>query len=459
MMTIKKNGICVLILALVTCVTATGRQTLVLQNRAAEGDKEAMYNLAEGYYYGNSEVERDYEKAFAWYKKAAGKGYVPAIRDMGLCYLDGNGVRANNNKAWQCFEKAAKKGDAQSAYFMSQMYKEGLHGKKEESGKAYVRELMKAAKMGSEDALYEWGQLHYYGSKLYGIKQDKRGGVSLMLEAASKGNPDALLFAGRCYRDGTNGVRRDIGSAFANFHKAVELGNDSALCDLGICYIKGMGTDVDFREAYRCFEAAENSGQAEASRYIGDMYANGIDVKFNPEYAMQYYFKAEAGGDIKALLSQAMLMIHTNGLTDDPDRALRIFSNAAAAGDRKGYVGLGDCYKAGIAVTKSASDALQNYTKAFDQGNVHAAAQIGNMYYTGTDATQRNYEKAMKYFRVFLSDPMSVPRAVRGVTYRHIAECYRFGRGVAQDHLKAMEYTRKAYEDGQEELKALLDEL
>lgn len=447
-----------MIVAITASVAAECRETLVLQSRAGEGDKEAMYDLAEGYYYGNNEVERDYAKAFSWYKKAARKGHPAALRDMGICYINGQGVKASNKKAWRCFSKAAKKGDTQAAYYMAQMYKNGMHGKKAESAKAYVHQLVKAAKMGSEDALYEWGRLNYSGSKQYGVKQDRRGGISLMLDAADKGNPDALLFAARCYRDGSNGVRRDAGKAFASFSKAVTLGNDSALCELGICYIKGQGTVADYREAYRCFEAAEDIGQSEASRYIGDMYANGIDVKYNPAYAMQYYLKAEAGGDRKALLSQAMLMIHSDDLDSDPERAFRIFSNAAAAGDRKGYVGLGDCYKAGVAVTKSPSDALQNYSKAFEQGNVHAAAQIGNMYYTGTSASPRNYEKAMKYFRVFLSDPMSVPRAVRGVTYRHIAECYRFGRGVAQDNLKATEYTRKAYDDGQEELGMLLGE-
>ncbi len=453
----NKIRILALIIAVVSAVTASGRETLMLQQRAAEGDREAMYRLAEGYYYGNSEVARDYGRAFAWYKKAAAKGYVPAIRDMGLCYLGGHGVKASNKNAWKYFEKAAKKGDAQSAYFMSQMYKEGMYGKKEDADRLYIRQLVKAAEMGSEDALYEWGMLHYNGSKRYGISQDKRGGMALISDAAERDNPDALLFVGRCRMDAKNGLRRDTGKAFAEFSKAVELGNDSALCDLGYCYMKGHGTPADYHEAYRCFERAERAGIPGASRAIGDMYANGIDVKYNPDYAMQYYEKAEADGDKEALVSQAMLMLHSEGSTNNPDRAYRIFSDAALSGSASGLAGLGDCYREGLAASKSDAKALDNYKKAFDRGSAHAAAQIGNMYYSGSEACGRDYDKAMKYYRVFLTDPLSVPRAVRGVTYRHIAECYRFGRGVAQDSNKAMEYTQKAYDDGQEELKLLLE--
>lgn len=453
----NKIRILALIIAVVSALSVAARETLMLQQRASEGDREAMYRLAEGYYYGNDEVNRDYGQAFAWYKKAAGKGYVPAIRDMGLCYLSGRGVKASNKNAWKCFEKAAKKGDEQSAYFMSQMYKDGMYGKKEDADRLYVRQLVKAAEMGSDDALYEWGMMHYTGSKRYGISQDKRGGVALISDAADKGNADALLFVGRCHRDARNGMRRDLGKAFQEFSKSVELGNDSALCDLGYCYMKGHGTTADYHEAYRCFETAERAGIIGASRAIGDMYANGIDVKYNPEYAMQYYEKAEADGDKEALLSQAMLMLHSEGSTNNPDRAYRIFSNAALAASPKGLAGLGDCYRGGYAVAKSDARALENYNKAFDGGSAHAAAQIGNMYYTGSEVCSRDYDKAMKYFRVFLTDPLSVPRAVRGVTYRHIAECYRFGRGVAQDHDKAKDYTQKAYDDGQEELKLLLE--
>lgn len=447
-------------LAIVSAVMAVARETLVLQRRASEGDKEAMYRLAEGYYYGNEEVSRDIDKAFYWYKKAAGKGYVPAIRDLGLCYLSGDGVKVNYNKAWSCFEKAAKKGDAHSAYFMSQMYKEGMYGKKKEDlNKAYLRQLVKAADMGSEDALYEWGMLHYTGSGRYGINQDKRSGAALILDAASKGSPDALWFAGKCYRDGSNGVKRDMGKAFDSFYKAVKLGNDSALCDLGMCYMKGLGTKTDHTEAYRYLEIAERNGIIGASRVIGDMYANGIDVKYNPEYAMMYYEKAEQDGDRLALLSQATLMLHSEGSTRDPERAFRIFNDAVAEGSGLGFAGLGDCYLAGLATSKSDAKALEYFNKAFDRGSTHAAAQIGNMYYKGSEVTPRNYEKAMKYYRVFLTDPLAVPREVRGATYRNLAECYRFGRGVAQDNTKAADFTRKAYEDGEEALKVLIDKM
>ena len=47
------------------------------------------------------------KKAFQLFKKAADKGYMPALYDLGLCYQNGIGTRKKKVKAFQCYEKAA----------------------------------------------------------------------------------------------------------------------------------------------------------------------------------------------------------------------------------------------------------------------------------------------------------------------------------------------------------------
>ena len=66
---------------------------------------EAMYSLGNSYYSKN-----DYKKAFEWYEKAAAKGDADAMNNLGLCYEYGRGVDKDEKKAVEWFKKAADKG-------------------------------------------------------------------------------------------------------------------------------------------------------------------------------------------------------------------------------------------------------------------------------------------------------------------------------------------------------------
>ena len=55
-------------------------------------------------------VERDYQKAFEWFLKAAELGDDTAQFDVGLCYEKGYGVAVDLDEAFRWYEKAAEQG-------------------------------------------------------------------------------------------------------------------------------------------------------------------------------------------------------------------------------------------------------------------------------------------------------------------------------------------------------------
>src|SRR5436190_8934444 len=98
------------------------RNNIKHSEKSAENDNKAynlvlsclhnhitQYNLA--YLYNNSKgIEKNLEKAFYWYQKAAENGNNDAMDGLGICYYDGEGTEKNLEKAFYWYQKAAKNG-------------------------------------------------------------------------------------------------------------------------------------------------------------------------------------------------------------------------------------------------------------------------------------------------------------------------------------------------------------
>ena len=68
------------------------------------------------YYYYTVKTEKAYNKAFELFTNAYNLGEKEAIIDIGLCYLQGKGVKENKKEAVKCFKTAAEKCNSGVAY-------------------------------------------------------------------------------------------------------------------------------------------------------------------------------------------------------------------------------------------------------------------------------------------------------------------------------------------------------
>ncbi|MHA4810017.1 tetratricopeptide repeat protein [Flavitalea flava] len=74
-----------------------------------KGDTEAQRDLGVSCFYGQG-VQKDYQQAVAWYRKAARKNDPKALYNLGLCYKHGDGVEQSSRWANHYFVKAQKFG-------------------------------------------------------------------------------------------------------------------------------------------------------------------------------------------------------------------------------------------------------------------------------------------------------------------------------------------------------------
>jgi len=78
------------------------------------------------YWKGVEYLRTDPEKAVKFLTNASDLGHIPAMRDLGLMYLQGNGVNKDEKKAYSYISIASKEMDPEAIYILATMYEKGM---------------------------------------------------------------------------------------------------------------------------------------------------------------------------------------------------------------------------------------------------------------------------------------------------------------------------------------------
>jgi uncharacterized protein len=98
-----------------------------------------------------------------------------------------------------------------------------------------------------------------------------------------------------------------------------ESGGCIAQTVLGICYLDGIGTEVDYREAFRLLSDAATQGAPRAIANLARMHADGLGIPQNNREAIRLY---EVAADAGEFLAQIELgRIYSRGTCVPPNSA------------------------------------------------------------------------------------------------------------------------------------------
>ena len=97
-------------------VTADRKTALHWLKKSAKGENPMACLQMGLYYYYTVKTEAAYKKAFELFTDAYNFGEEEAIINIGLCYLQGNGVKEDKKEAVKCFRTAAEKYSSGVAY-------------------------------------------------------------------------------------------------------------------------------------------------------------------------------------------------------------------------------------------------------------------------------------------------------------------------------------------------------
>lgn len=156
-------------------------------------------------------------------RDAADSGDPKAMFEIGSRYTDGRGIKADNNKAADWYERAAELGLAPAQYRIGNMYEKGI---------GVDRDLTKAK---------TWYQM-----------------------SADQGNASAMHNLAVLYAMGADGTT-DNESAARWFQKAGDLGVKDSQFNLGILNAKGVGMPQNLEESYKWFALVAKTGDRDAA--------------------------------------------------------------------------------------------------------------------------------------------------------------------------------------------------
>ena len=204
----------------------------LLHMAALNGVPEAQYYLALLYMSGDGDIKQDFLVSYSWARRAAEKGFTPAISFIGYCYLSGTGVVNSLKESISWYNRAVEMGDPAAAYALG-----------------WIKLVSNAPYFDPEEAL-----------RLF--KLSSQAGIS--------GADNAI---GVMYGEGV-GTERDIKLSDQYFDKAIKAGDPAALLNRGIRNVRVEGTadPVKNQENAELFIKAFNDGEPDAAAGIARIY-------------------------------------------------------------------------------------------------------------------------------------------------------------------------------------------
>ncbi len=193
---------------------------------AQAGVPTAYGNLGELY-----EEAKQYKKALEAYQKGVDKGDDNAMIQLGVLYMNGEGVAKDYHKAFKYFEKASLKGNVTGLVELGLMYENGWGVKQDYAKAMEYYQKGKKGKKGKDGgavvgAYWSIGRLYFNG---LGVEKDYAKAVEYLDVAATGGFAEETnRILGSIYENGGYGVKQDFEKAYTYYNEGAKAGDKEA---------------------------------------------------------------------------------------------------------------------------------------------------------------------------------------------------------------------------------------
>ncbi|KAF9158462.1 hypothetical protein DFQ26_007630 [Actinomortierella ambigua] len=442
---------------------------------------DAQFGLGSMYKDGRGGVDPSDENAALWYRRAAERGHAVAQLHLGMLLF---------HRQQAADEKSDNDSDDDDD---DDGEDDDDDGHNIENYKESLEWIRKSANQDNSDAQVQLGIMYDSG---YGIADDKATAVSWYRKAAAQGNARAQVFLGIAYEKG-HAVPQDHAEALSWFRKAADSGNAEAQRCMGVMYINGHGptttttTTPDDPNAKDWLTKAALGGNLEAQVDLGVMYELGCPgIPQDHVEAAACFRKAADQGSGRAYAYLGLAYQAGRGVEKNQEEAIKLFHKANDLGYVEAAVCLGLAYEDGRGVEPDYDQAADWYLKAAEQGNLAACLNIAALFELGFGVT-RNKEQALSMLELCEEDTTTVGTMARmhiewlksslyqppkndsgavelfrqgaeqgyAAAQNNLGRMYEVGCGVKKDRQQAMQWLRKAAEQGHDDAKERLKDL
>lgn len=353
-----------------------------------------QYRIGKMYCYGSG-TDKDHEKSFEWFKKAAQAGNKFAQYSLANQYYYGNGVEKDLSYAHMWYTKSASQGMPYACYALARMYYKGEEVEKnnETAHRYYARALsgflaIEGKDQADENLMYKIGRMYKYG---LGTESDMLQAINYFRTAAKKGNPNAKREMAVELISGKH-IPQNIDEGIRLLTELADKGDTSAAYKLGKIYMNGENVfrDLDTAEKYLKIAVADNNEYAMytlAKLYLTETKKDIDKAAYLLERCCNKH------GDIfpYASYSLAKIMLQDNQY-HDVSRAVELLRESTDDNNWSAYL-LGRLYLFGNGEIKQNKDeAVYWLTKSANDGNEYAETLLQN---------NEKYESAMLTDTIF----------------------------------------------------------
>ncbi len=438
-----------------------------------------------------TDVQRGYEysslgyleEAAKWYRKAADAGEPYAMRELGLMYLNGNGVPQDDAQALQLLGRAGEL----DAY--RQMYEDfrGVAAELKEHGIAdpIIQEALNA----DAKACLNLGQ--FYANKVraeQGAVQGFRARFWLE-KAARAGKSEAMMELGylheECMTDETDdtgtptagryfieaGDLGNVDGMIRGVHCFLEIGDDDLaaeyLLKAATCYLEGRGVKRSPSRAIalccECYGCCDDHDLAiewltAAARLdpqmpgLQDLYTNIVSNSEKADHMVECHrFFAEAG-NAAAMFKMAVAYRRGYGIETDPVESARWLGKAVARDATPAVALFNEYYQSGNIDQSGNSDDSMAIEWLSAAAKFDPKTPGLHDLYTDIVSNSDEADHLVESHRVFAD-------AGNSAAMFKMAIAYRDGNGIEKDLVESARWLVRAAEAGNESAKVAVAEL
>lgn len=129
----------------------------------------------------------------------------------------------------------------------------------------------------------------------------EKNDVRLLQRAAEGGNVQALNAYGTILIQtafdqhvASNTLEVALKKGYDCFRRAAAQRDPNGYINLGTCYFRGLGCDINLKLAHQCFRSAAEAGHPEGMDYVSANFEHGHGVEKNPVLSLAWRMKAKA---------------------------------------------------------------------------------------------------------------------------------------------------------------------
>ena len=442
------------------------RQFDSCQKSSVKGDTEALLDL--GRYYCLGTVIDDPKAAFECFSKAAEAGNPEAVFELGMCYFLGIGTERDRAKGYNLILSSSENGNHDATSFLGSAYING-DGVKQNLEKG-VELLTRASEMGNVFAMEELGFLYGTGkgvqqdedmcealidsaisldgtlAKFYrarhlleseeSTEEDKARGRELLISASDDEYPLATLYYMMLCSQ-----QDDVDEMTERGRKILKQSDDgNCLLEAGQLMLLTMGTNGATEDVIRILEKAAESGANEAFMALGDIYADRNSEFFDRSRSFACYMKAAENGVVSAFFRVGRAFERGIGVPMDKYSAESWFARGVTEKDPDCQLSMAIFKAFGYTGPVNPKAALSLAKKAFGNGLDYAAYQLGSWYERWDEV--KSFPDALYWYMEGAA--RNEPGCLNA-----LANHYRSGTYVREDHGKAFELFRRLSECGE----------